>query len=215
MAKRGRSSFGQPTLIDRGGIPGPCPPPTLTAPVARSRDLLPHPEVSTVHCTATTSVPVLGFTALWSVDMSFRNQVFISYSHEDTAWRDAFVTMLVPAIERRCITLWSDANIPVGESWSKRIGEALETAVAGLLLVTPSLLKSEFVKTVELPRLLNLAMARGISIWWIPVSPSLYTETPLKDVQAAWDPKRPLEGLSKAHRNAAIQKICTQMVEDF
>jgi serine/threonine protein kinase len=147
--------------------------------------------------------------------MSFRNQVFISYSHEDTAWRDAFVKMLVPAIERRCITLWSDANIPVGDSWSRRIDEAIETAVAGLLLVTPSFLESAFVKTVELPRLLNLAMAKGISIWWIPVSPSLYTETPLKDVQAAWDPNRPLEGLSKAHRNAAIQKICTQMVEDF
>ena len=147
--------------------------------------------------------------------MALRNQVFISYSHADTDWRDAFVTMLAPAVERRCISLWSDANIPVGESWSQRIDEALETAVAGLLLVTPSFLKSDFVKTVELPRLLNLAMAKGVSIWWIPISPSLYTETPLKDVQAAWDPKRPLEGLSKAHRNAAIQKICTQIVEDF
>jgi len=147
--------------------------------------------------------------------MALRNQVFISYSHEDSDWRDAFVTMLAPAVERRCISLWSDANIPVGDSWSTRIDEALETAAAGLLLVTPSFLKSDFVQTVELPRLLNLAMAKGISIWWIPISPGLYTETPLKDVQAAWDPKRPLEGLSKANRNAAIQKICTQIVEDF
>ena len=58
-------------------------------------------------------------------------------------------------------------------------------------------------------------MAKRISIRWIPISPSLYTETPLKDVQAAWDPKRPLAGLSKAHRNTAIQNICTQLIEDF
>jgi len=147
--------------------------------------------------------------------MSFRNQVFISYAHEDARWRDAFVTMLAPAIERRCISLWSDANIPVGESWSNQIDGALETAVAGILLVSPSFLNSDFVKTVELPRLLNLAMAKRISIWWIPVSASLYRETPLKEVQAAWDPERPLEGLPKALRNAAVQKICSDLVEDF
>jgi serine/threonine protein kinase len=147
--------------------------------------------------------------------MSLRNEVFISYAREDTHWRDVFVTMLAPAIERRCISLWSDAKIPVGDNWSTRIDEALATAAAGLLLVTPAFLASEFVTTVELPRLLNLAMARGIPIWWVPIAPSLYTETPLRDVQAAWTPSRPLEGLPKADRDAAVQQICTQMVEDF
>jgi serine/threonine protein kinase len=157
----------------------------------------------------------IGIVIGWSVNVSLRNQVFISYSHADAAWRDAFVTMLAPAIERRSISLWSDANIPVGENWSRQIDQALEMASAGILLVTPSFLSSEFVKSVELPRLLNLARAKGISIWWIPISPSLYLQTPLKDVQAAWDPDQPLERLPKARRNEAIQKICTQMVEDF
>ena len=147
--------------------------------------------------------------------MSLRNQVFISYAREDAHWRDVFVTMLAPAIERGCIDLWSDAKIPVGDNWSRSIDEALSSAAAGLLLVTPAFLASEFVTTVELPRLLNLAMARSIPIWWVPIAPSLYTETPLRDVQAAWTPSRPLEGLSKADRDAAVQQICTQMVEDF
>lgn len=147
--------------------------------------------------------------------MAPRNQVFISYAHADAKWRDAFVTMLRPEIDRGRISLWSDANIPVGDAWSGQIDNALNSAAAGLLLVTPAFLNSEFVQTVELPRLLNLAKTAGIGIWWVPVSPSLYTATPLNDVQAAWEPRTPLEGLTPPEQNAAIQKICTQLVEAF
>ena len=147
--------------------------------------------------------------------MALQNQVFISYAHADTAWRDAFVAMLGPAIERGSISLWSDGSIPVGEAWSKQIDDALNSAAAGLLLVTPAFLNSDFVKTVELPRLLNLAKTSGVGICWVPVSPSLYTATALSEVQAAWEPTKPLEGLTAAEQNAAIQKICRQLVEDF
>jgi serine/threonine protein kinase len=147
--------------------------------------------------------------------MPVRNQVFISYAHDDAAWKDAFVRMLGPAIERGNISLWSDASIPVGERWSNEIDAALNSAAAGLLLVTPAFLDSDFIKSVELPRLLNLAKTIGVGIWWVPVSPSLYTATALKDVQAAWKPSSPLDGLSPAEQNAAIQQICTQLVENF
>ena len=104
--------------------------------------------------------------------MALRNQVFISYAHTDAAWKDAFVRMLRPAIDRGSIGLWSDGNIPVGELWSTQIDDALNSAVAGLLLVSPAFLDSDFVKTVELPRLLNLAKTAGVGIWWVPVSPA-------------------------------------------
>jgi serine/threonine protein kinase len=147
-------------------------------------------------------------------DMALRNQVFISYAHADAAWKDAFVTMLDPAIKRGNISLWSDGSIPVGEDWSRQIDDALNSAAAGLLLVTPAFLDSDFVNTVELPRLLNLAKTSGVGIWWVPVSASLYTATALSEVQAAWDPKNPLDSLTPAERNSAIQKICRQLVED-
>ncbi len=147
--------------------------------------------------------------------MTLRNQVFISYAHTDGAWKDAFVRMLGPAIERGSISLWSDGGIPVGELWSRQIDDALDSAAAGLLLVTPAFLDSNFVKTVELPRLLNLAKTSGVGIWWVPVSASLYTSTALGEVQAAWEPGKPLDGLTPPEQNSAIQKICTQLVEDF
>jgi hemoglobin-like flavoprotein len=147
--------------------------------------------------------------------MAIRNQVFISYAHQDAAWKDAFVTMLGPAIDRGSISLWSDGSIPVGELWSEQIDDALNSAVAGLLLVTPHFLDSHFVKTVELPRLLSLATTSGVGVWWVPVKPSLYALTALEKVQAAWEPENPLDGLTDPEKNSAIEKICRQLVEDY
>ena len=55
--------------------------------------------------------------------MALRHQVFISYAHTDVAWKDAFVRMLSPAIERGSISVWSDGSIPVGELWSRQIDD--------------------------------------------------------------------------------------------
>ena len=142
-------------------------------------------------------------------------RVFISYAHTDVRWKDAFVRMLRPAIDRGSISVWSDGSIPVGELWSKEIDNALESAAAGLLLVTPAFLDSDFVKSVELPRLLSLAKTSGVGIWWVPVSDTLYTETALRDVQASWEPNNPLDRLTDPERNSAVQRICRQLVEEF
>jgi len=147
--------------------------------------------------------------------MPTRNQIFISYAHADASWRDEFTDMLQPAIARGSISLWSDQNIAVGDNWGKEIAQALTAAAAGLLLVTPEFLKSQYIGDVELKRLFNLAKTAGAAIWWVPVSPTLYTETPLRDIQAAWDPKRPLDQLTLPERHAAIQQICLQIVEEF
>ena len=147
--------------------------------------------------------------------MPTRNQVFVSYAHDDAKWRDEFTLMFDPAVRRGSISLWSDESIAVGRDWSKTIDKALESACAGLLLVTPHFLKSEFITDIELRRLLNLAKTAGVAIHWVPVSPSLYTETPLGEIQASWDPARPLDQLSVVEQHAAVQKICLQIVEDF
>ena len=147
--------------------------------------------------------------------MALRNQVFISYAHADAAWKDAFVTMLSPAIERGSISLWSDGSIPVGELASRQIDDALNSAAAGLLLVTPAFLDSDFVKTVELPRLLNLAKTSGVGIGGCRSRPASTPRQRSSEVQAAWEPGTPLDGLTPPEQNSAIQKICTQLVEDF
>jgi len=143
------------------------------------------------------------------------DQVFISYAHEDVAWRDEFEGMLAPACARGLIDLWSDKRIAAGESWSRDIDEALAQARVGLLLVSDCFLKSKFINDVELKRVLASAQKDGIAIRWVPISASLYDVSPLNDIQACWDPSRPLDGLPIAERKTAIKKICLEIVEEF
>jgi serine/threonine protein kinase len=142
-------------------------------------------------------------------------QVFISYSHKDVQWKDEFQRMLAPARERGLISLWSDESIPAGENWHQNIQKALETSRVGLLLVTDHFLDSRFITKEELAQLLGAAKNGTCSVRWVPVSACLYNLTPLGELQACWDPKRPLDELPPAERKAAIQKICIQIVEEF
>jgi len=146
---------------------------------------------------------------------SKREQVFISYAHQDVQWREEFERMLAPARERGLLDVWSDDAIEAGENWFQNIQRALERARVGLLLVTDHFLQSKFINREELARLLTSAKSGGVSIRWVPVSAALYQFTELNDVQACWDPKQPLDKLAEADRKAAIQKICLEIVEDF
>jgi TIR domain-containing protein len=83
---------------------------------------------------------------------------FVSYSHTDAALVDRFVEVMRP----RCMTqrdvelrLWSDRIIAAGERWRKEIVAALRNADFGLFCVSPSLLASSFIATVELPEFLR------------------------------------------------------------
>ena len=143
------------------------------------------------------------------------DQVFVSYAHEDDDWRDEFEGMLAPARAQGLIQLWSDRSIVAGESWSQDIDKALAQSRVGLLLVSDHFLKSQFITNVELARILATARKGGIAIRWVPVTASLYDVSPLNDIQACWDPARPLDGLPPAERKSAIKKICLEIVEEF
>lgn len=142
-------------------------------------------------------------------------QVFISYAHEDKAWREEFERMLAPARERRLLDVWSDDIIAAGDNWYDSIKQALARARVALLLVTDHFLESEFINREELARLLAAAKSGGVSLRWVPISASLYRFTELNDIQACWDPEQPLDKLAEPDRKAAIQKICLELVEDF
>ncbi|HYS13955.1 MAG TPA: toll/interleukin-1 receptor domain-containing protein, partial [Burkholderiaceae bacterium] len=137
-----------------------------------------------------------------------RNHVFISYAHEDEAWRQDFERMLAPARDRGIVSLWSDDLIAAGENWSEKIHAALARARVGLLLVTDRFLESEFINKVELKQLLEAAQSSAVSIHWVPISASLYQFSDLAALQACWDPNQPLNGLNDADRKKAIQQIC-------
>jgi len=140
-----------------------------------------------------------------------RDQVFISYSHEDTKWREDLEKNLKPYLRDGSITSWSDEEIKPGSQWFAEIKSALTNTKVAVLLVTPDFLASDFIHEHELGPLLKEAERGGVTILWVLIYDSAYKETELKNYQAVLDPGKPLGGMTKTKRGQAWVKICEEI----
>ena len=115
-----------------------------------------------------------------------RDQVFISYSHKDTKWRDDLDTHLKPYLRGSPIVSWSDEQIAPGSEWFREIQSALTNSKVAVLLVSPNFLASDFIHEHELGPLLKEAKQGGVRILWVPVRGSAYKQTALKNYHPFW-----------------------------
>jgi hypothetical protein len=113
-------------------------------------------------------------------------------------------TVLAPIITNNAVNVWDDSMIRPGERWREQIHAALRRAKVAVLLVSPEFLDSEFIRTVELPSLLNKS---GAGVVWFPVRASMVDRTRIIEYQAASDPERPLNGMAPAGQGRALVSI--------
>ncbi|MDZ8027024.1 MAG: COR domain-containing protein [Nostoc sp. DedQUE11] len=140
-----------------------------------------------------------------------RNQVFISYSHQDQQWLTKFQKHLKPMIRNQTFVAWDDTKIQPGANWREEIEKALAAAKVAVLLVSPDFLASDFIADNELPPLLDAAEAEGLTIIWIPLTYSGYEETEIEKYQSAHPPNQPLKSLNSAQEDQAWMNICKQI----
>jgi len=140
-----------------------------------------------------------------------RNQVFISYSHQDQEWLTELQKHLKPLIRKQTVDIWDDTKIQAGAEWRKAIETALVTARVAVLMVSPNFLASDFIADNELPPLLDAAQTEGLTVIWIPISYSMYEETEIEKYQSAYPPNQPLNSLSQSAKNQAWVNICKKI----
>jgi hypothetical protein len=133
--------------------------------------------------------------------------VFVSCSHRDSKWLERLQVHLKPLEREGLTTCWDDTRIQAGADWRAEIEQALASAKAAVLLVSPDFLASDFIHHEELPVLLEAAQQRGTRILPVILSHCRYAESPLGRFQAVNAPDRPLQGLSGVKRDEVLTAL--------
>jgi hypothetical protein len=137
-----------------------------------------------------------------------RNQIFISYSHKDKEWLDTLQVNLKPFLrEMPTVVAWDDRRITAGANWEEEISSALSVTKIAVCLVSTDFITSDFIYQKELPYLMKAADAKELTVIPIPVGFSAWKTTPLKSIQWAHDPDKPLNDLDEADREKALVQI--------
>ncbi len=148
---------------------------------------------------------------------TFRVQqtIFISYSHSDKPWLAKLKTFLTVLEQKGVIKFWDDGELKPGVPWEDQIREALDSAKAGLLLVSQEFLASKFITETELPRLLDDAETKGKRIFWLHLSPSTVFEThrEITRFQALMNPETSLEELEETQLRKVLVGVSKALGE--
>lgn len=77
-------------------------------------------------------------------------RLFISYAHEDEAFKDELLVFLNPLKRSGQIEIWNDKAIVVGDKWDDKIKAALDECELILFLLSPYFLASDYINDVEI-----------------------------------------------------------------
>ena len=143
-----------------------------------------------------------------------RNQIFISYSHKDKEWLDTLQLNLKPYLREMPVVAWDDTRITAGADWEEEINRALSVTKIAVCLVSTDFITSDFIYQKELPYLLKAADAQELRVVPISVRFSAWKTTPLKSIQWANEPDKPLNDLDPADREKALVQI-SELIASF
>jgi hypothetical protein len=135
-----------------------------------------------------------------------RDTIFVSYSHEDRNVLSELQSALSSLPEHVRFTTWDDTRISPSSLWRGEIDEALSTAAAAVLLLSPSFFASRFIVDHELPVLLAAAERGELKVFPVVLAACAH-ERVTGTVQAVNDPGRPLQTLDPPARSAVWDRL--------
>lgn len=144
-----------------------------------------------------------------------KNQVFISYSHEDNFWKNELIKVMKPYVRKKYLEFLYDDKINPGADFRNKIDELIEKANSCIVLVSADFLYSEFIDQFELPKLLKKAENNQLKIFWILIAECLYKESDISKFQAVHNIKRPLAMLQEYERYLTLTKISREILRNI
>lgn len=144
--------------------------------------------------------------------MSHKPLIFVSYSRHDEAWRERITKHL--RVLDHVFDVWSDERIALGDTWRDEIRGALETAAAAILLVSADFLTSPFVRSEEVPVLLERRRREGLRVAPVIVKDCAWKAVPwLASMQFHPRDARPLAARTEAEQDEALAELAGQLVK--
>jgi hypothetical protein len=145
------------------------------------------------------------------IGRSAAKKLLVWYHHRDRHQFEQLRTALIPFQKSGRIELSAqDDKVLTNSDLIDENGERITGSDIALLLVSPDFLASEILDQQQLPRLLQ-ERERGMGLFWIPIQPSLFEKTPFREIQAIWDPSRPLSTLRERERMSALTEIAERI----
>lgn len=148
-----------------------------------------------------------------------RDQIFISYSHADSAHQLRLRKHLATFERAGNIQYWSDTQLKTGDLWQNEIQNNLYKTAVAILLISADFLDSDFIRSNELPPLLKAWQDNGVHILPVVVKPCNFSHVKeLSCFQAVNDPNKTIEEMSSAEQErtwANLSKIAYERLLSY
>jgi hypothetical protein len=111
-------------------------------------------------------------------------KAFISYSHADSALKDALLLHLSNLKRQKLISAWNDRDISAGKEWKGEIDDNLASADLILLLISHHFMGSDYCHDIEMIEAVRSHDAGEARVVPIILSPCDWTGAPFSKFQA-------------------------------
>ena len=110
-------------------------------------------------------------------------EVFLSYAHQDQAFRRELEKHLSGLRRQGLISSWSDSDIVPGTEWRSQIMSHLNTAQLILLLISADFLDSDFCYSIEMTHAIERHQANQARVLPIILRPCDWKSAPFAALQ--------------------------------
>ncbi|TAN46721.1 MAG: toll/interleukin-1 receptor domain-containing protein [Methylococcaceae bacterium] len=140
------------------------------------------------------------------------SRIFISYSHQDEAWKNRVAAQLGVLAQQGMLEVWDDQRIAAGDDWLPAIETALGQCDVALLLVSAAFLNSNFILRQEIPPLLQRRAAEGVRVIPVIIRPCAWRKIPwLAAIQGRPKDGTPLSSMSENGAEQALADLAEEV----